>query len=285
MRSKFYIAITTVLFLGTSLTAPPTHAWGQNGHRIVGEIAQSHLTINTKAALAPLLDGEDLAQISNWPDEMRSAPGQFWQKESSRWHYINTLPNSAFTLELSHTKDKDSVTNILEAIHFTINTLSNTKSSIEDKQFSLRFLVHLVGDSHQPFHAGRSEDRGGNSIKVRFFNQDSNLHSLWDTLLIENQNLSFTEFASFINTNDEKEIALYLQSSPITWLEESRKLSTSLYKSTGDEVSYNYVYTNTPIVKMRLKQAGIRLAGVLNAIFDPSAQPLKQSLTLTQPIK
>ncbi|WP_247664789.1 S1/P1 nuclease [Pseudoalteromonas sp. MMG010] len=274
-----YIALTVCL-ISCTFVSLKVSAWGQNGHRIVGEIAQSHLTDTTKAALVPYLNGASLAQISTWPDEMRSAPGQFWQKESSRWHYINTLPNTPFKLDHSHTESKESVTNILEGIYFTSNTLSDSKTTVDEKQFSLRFLVHLVGDSHQPFHAGRSADRGGNSIKVNFFKESTNLHRLWDTTLIENQNLSFTEFAAFINTTDAQEIANYLNSKPETWLEESRDLSSALYKSTSEDISYEYIYENTPIVKKRLKQAGVRLAGILNAIFDPQSVPLKDALAL-----
>jgi hypothetical protein len=278
VQSDLKHTITSALLISAVFTSSDANAWGQNGHRIVGEIAQSHLTDATNVILAPLLDGESLAQISTWPDEMRSAPGEFWQKKSSRWHYINAAPNTSLPLDHSHTKNKETVSNILEGMHYSMQTLTDTNSSLDAKQFSLRFLVHLVGDSHQPFHAGRSEDKGGNRIKVSFFNKETNLHSLWDTQLIENQNLSFTEFAQFINTNNSELIAEYLQSSPTTWLDESRNLAIKLYKSTNDEIGYSYIYKNTPIVKTRLQQAGIRLAGLLNALFDPSAKELETAL-------
>jgi hypothetical protein len=278
VHSYLKYSITSALLISAVFTSSDSCAWGQNGHRIVGEIAQTHLNDTTKVTLAPLLNGESLAQVSTWPDEMRSAPGEFWQKKSSRWHYINAAPNTSFPFEHSHTKSKDTVTNILEGMHYSMQTLTDANSSLDAKQFSLRFLVHLVGDSHQPFHVGRSEDRGGNRIKVSFFNQETNLHSLWDTKLIENQNLSFTEYAKFINTNNSELIAEYLQSSPTTWLDESRNLAIKLYKSTNDEIGYSYIYKNTPIVKTRLQQAGIRLAGLLNALFDPSAKELETAL-------
>lgn len=270
-----------MLLISAIFTSTNSYAWGQNGHRIVGKIAESHISETTKTAIQPYLDGESLAQISTWPDEMRSAPGDFWQKKSSRWHYINAAPGKTFSFNHDHTKNKESVSNILEGIHYSMQTLTDKNSTLDAKQFSLRFLVHLVGDSHQPFHAGRGEDRGGNRIKVSFFNEETNLHSLWDTKLIENQNLSYTEFAQFIDTNNKELIAEYLQSSPKTWVEESHNLATKIYKYTNDEIGYSYIYNNTPIVKTRLQQAGIRLAGLLNALFDPSAKELETALKMT----
>ena len=216
---------------------------------------------------------------------MRSNPGEFWQKKSSRWHYINSPTNSSqFTHDHSHQLNKDNVKNILEGMYFAIETLNDKKSSLDAKRFSLRFLVHLVGDAHQPFHAGRAEDRGGNRIKVTFFGENTNLHSLWDTKLVENQNLSFTEFAQFIDSNNAELIAEYLSSSPEQWLTESHNLATNLYKLENDKISYGYIYDNTPIVKTRLLQAGIRLAGLLNTLFDNSAKPLDKALKMPSSI-
>lgn len=275
-------SISATILISALLTSTDSHAWGQNGHRIVGKIAESHISESTKTAIAPYLNGESLAQVSTWPDEMRSAPGDFWQKKSSRWHYINADKNKKFSFNHEHTKHKESVTNILEGIHYSVQVLKDDKASLDAKQFSLRFLVHLVGDSHQPFHAGRSEDRGGNRIKVSFFNQQTNLHSLWDTKLVEKENLSFTEYAQFINTNNSELVAQYLQSTPTSWLEESHNLALKIYKSTNDEIGYNYIYNNTPIVKTRLQQAGIRLAGLLNTLFDTTSQKSKKTLTLQE---
>lgn len=272
-----YLLAASILF-----TTQNASAWGQNGHRIVGKVADNHITEQTRASLTELLEGESLAQISTWADEMRSAPNDFWQKKSSRWHYINSPTDSSqFSHDHSHKLTKDNVKNILEGMYYAIETLKDDKSSLDAKRFSLRFIVHLVGDSHQPFHAGRAEDRGGNRIKVMLFNEETNLHSLWDTKLIENENLSFTEFAQFIDTDNPEIIAEYLQSTPEQWLTESHNLADKLYEQTSNEIGYSYIYKNTPIIKTRLQQAGIRLAGLLNSLFDHSAKPLAKALKMS----
>lgn len=281
MFSKLIIGLSYLFAISTLFTAQSALAWGQNGHRIVGQIADNHITMQTRKSLAELLEDESLAQISTWADEMRSNPEPFWQKKSSRWHYINApTGSSSFTHDHSHKLNKDNVKNILDGMYFAIETLKDKKSSLDAKRFSLRFLVHLVGDSHQPFHAGRAADRGGNRIKVTFFGEETNLHSLWDTKLVENENLSFTEFAQFIDTNNAEIIADYLASNPEQWLTESHNLATKLYNMDSDEISYSYIYNNTPIIKTRLQQAGIRLAGLLNSLFDNSAKPLEKALKM-----
>jgi hypothetical protein len=269
MCNNFKRSLKTALLIGAMLASSHSYAWGQNGHRIVAKIAESHLSETTKVKLSPLLENQSLAQISTWADEMRSDPSDFWHKKSSRWHYINAESNKTFKLNPAHTKHKESVTNILEGIHYSMNMLKDKHSSLAEKQFSLRFLVHLVGDSHQPFHAGRAEDRGGNRIAVNFFGEETNLHSLWDSKLIANESLSYSEFAEFINTDNSELIIEYLQSSPTEWLSESQLLANKLYQSTHKEVGYSYIHNNQSILKNRLQQAGIRLAGLLNRLFDP----------------
>lgn len=270
-----------VALLSTSQLA---HAWGQNGHRVVGKIAEQHLTSVTEEHINLILKSQTLPQVSTWADEMRSAPDSFWQKKSSRWHYINlkqpiNLDSLNTHFHTTH-QNKDSVSDILEGIRFSIDTLSTPESSLEQKQFSLKLLVHLVGDIHQPFHAGRAKDRGGNRISVTFFDDNTNLHSVWDTKLIENEQLSYTELASFIDTDDSKAIFTYLSSSPVDWAIESNQIAESLYHKNETELSYSYIYEQMPVVKKRLQQAGIRLAGLLNAIFDKNAEPLVKALKM-----
>lgn len=273
---KFIIGFYAILMFALSQTA---HAWSQNGHRIVAKIAENHLTETTLQAILPLLEGEKLAEVSTWPDEMRSNPDKFWQKESGKYHYVNISKASDFKpSSYNISAQSGEVTDAYALILKATSVLKSPSSTLKDKRFYFKFLVHVVGDIHQPMHVGHSEDRGGNRIKVKFFGKDSNLHSLWDGLLVENQNLSFTEFAHFIDTNDKTLISKYLNSQPKDWILESFYIAQKLYDIGDANYKYNYVYEQTPVVKKRLTQGGIRLAGLLNRIFDKSAIPLVNSL-------
>lgn len=276
MLVKKLSVIALVGVLSSSFNAV---AWGQNGHRIIGKVAEDHLTETTTKALTPLLEESSLAQISTWADEMRSDSSDFWRKKSTKWHYINIKDASKMHNHVDYTiSSKDQVKHILDGIYYAKNTLQSNDKSIGEKRFALRFLVHLVGDSHQPFHAGRGEDRGGNLIKVTFFGDKTNLHSTWDTRLIENESLSYSEFAEFIKTSNKTIISDYLDSEPADWLLESHYISDKVYNLNETEISYGYIYKYMPTVRTRLQQGGIRLAGLLNQIFDKNAAPLKEAL-------
>ncbi|NVK25562.1 MAG: S1/P1 nuclease [Gammaproteobacteria bacterium] len=244
-------------------------AWGKNGHRIVGKIAENHLTPTTLKEVYKLLDDDKLAEVGTWADEMRSNPSEFWQKKSPRWHYI-----SISSLDHFHPEQYDhssEISNIYIAIRRAIDVLKSPSTSVADKKHYLRFLVHLVADVHQPLHVGRSEDRGGNRIDVRFFNREVNLHTLWDTTLVENEQLSYSEFVDFIDTKNPQLVQEYLATRPADWVKESFHLVQGIYEVGDKDYRYNYVYKYMPLVKERLLQAGIRLAGTLNEIFDPNS--------------
>ena len=121
----------------SAVLSNPANAWGQNGHRIIGEIASKHITDTTKQALVPLLDGDSLPQVATWADEMRSAPEKFWQKKSSRWHYINFKEGDAKPHYESHAQhNKETVSDILEGMEYSISVLKNKETSLERKKLS-----------------------------------------------------------------------------------------------------------------------------------------------------
>lgn len=263
-------ASVVILCLTAFIFSTKAYAWGQNGHRIVGQIAFNHLTPLAKQKVLALLSGDKLPEVTTWADEMRSNPAEFWQKESGRWHYISVNEASDFKPESYAYPHFDKPKDLYSAILHTISHLQNDATN--NKEFHLRFLTHLIGDLHMPLHVGRSEDRGGNRIRVKFFGKSVNLHSLWDTELIESQNLSYKDFADFIDTNEQTEISNILQGDVASWVRESHELSKVAYDIGDGEFRYEYQYQNLPIVKDQLLKAGIRLAGVLNLIFDANAK-------------
>jgi hypothetical protein len=253
-----------VVLVALLLAAPSAvHAWGPNGHRIVGRVAMHHLTDEAARAVECLIGPEGLDQVSTWPDEIRSDPN--W-KQATPWHFISI--DDAETLE---TTARDPAGDVVEAIQRFSGVLRDPQASRQDRQEALKFLVHFVGDVHQPLHVGRRADLGGNTIKVTLFNEATNLHSVWDAGLIESEKLSFSELAAFIDHPTLGEIQTW-QGAPLAeWVKESKDLRDRVYRFGADgKLSYEYAYTDVPVIKRRLVQGGVRLAGLLNSIF---AQP------------
>ena len=235
--------------------------WGKTGHRIIGQIAQDHLTPKALATITELLNGETLATVSTWADEMRSNPDF---RPYDKWHYVN-LPEDKKYHEVEHTQD-----NAVIIIQRAIEKLQSDIDK-EEKTFYLKYLVHLVGDIHQPLHTGRKEDYGGSTIKLYFGGRKSNssstnLHRLWDTNMIDDFKMGYKEFSDYLQSYQKID---FPQGNVVCWANESHEIVNKVYAEVndGDELSYPYLYSNFYIVKDRLFQAGIRLANLLNEIY------------------
>ena len=196
--------------------------WGKTGHRVVAEIAKKNLTENALKKINSILDGESLPTVSTWADEIKSDPES---RKYNTWHYVN-IPLDEDYADIEKNKNGDVVT----AINECIEVLKNKNSPLSSKVFYLKFLIHLVGDIHQPLHVGRFEDRGGNDIKVKFFGKQTNLHRLWDTDMINDHMMSYSEFAEnldkikFINTSLIKDSFPKLPSFKLISLVKNRSL-------------------------------------------------------------
>lgn len=251
-----------VLTVCLALLATPAFAWGQNGHRVTGAIAEQHLTPSARRQVRALLGVETLAEASTWADEMRSDPAPFWQLTANPFHYV-TVPAGKTYPETGPPPEGDAVT----ALARFSATLRDPEASVADKQLALRFIVHIVGDLHQPFHAGNGTDRGGNDRKVTYRGEETNLHAVWDTGLIEAQNLSYSEMAAWLGPKITREMAAsWNTADPNVWIAESAGLRDQLYPA-GDDISSRYAYEHLPTVKRRLQQAGVRIAAYLNSVY------------------
>lgn len=260
--------IATAALLIASATFPAS-AWDKTGHRVIGEIAERHLSPESKAAVEQILGSEGLAEASTWPDFMRSAPGDFWRSEANPWHYVTIPENESYATVLKP-EEGDAVTALAKYRALLIDP----NSSHEDKQLALRFIVHLVGDLQQPMHAGNGSDRGGNDITVSFFDELTNLHSVWDAEIIDRQKLSYTEWSDWLNAKiSPEDITAWAASGPADWADESAELRKQVYPpETARDLSYQYVYDNLGIIRTRLSQGGIRLAAYLDDAFAEAAE-------------
>jgi hypothetical protein len=236
--------------------------WGKNGHRATGKIAEKHLTKKAKRKIDKLLKGQSLAFVSTFADEIKS--DRKYNKYYS-WHYINMGLDETYE-EAKKNPDGDLVTGINKCIAI----LKDDISTADEKAFYLKLLVHFMGDLHQPMHIGKKEDKGGNMFQVQWFGKGSNLHKVWDENMIDSYKMSYSDLADNAENLSKKQIEVIEKGSIIDWVNEVHRITVKVYKSakTGENLRYKYSYNNFDIVRTQLQKGGIRLAKVLNDIFD-----------------
>lgn len=257
MKNLFLVA---VLLFSNSIFAADD--WGRTGHRATGEVAEQYLSKKAKLKIAELLQGQSLAFVSTYGDDIKSDP-QY--RKYGPWHYVNLEKG-----ETEYSKDKANPDgDLVMGIQKSISVLKDPNVSKEEKAFYLKMLVHFMGDLHQPLHAGRGEDKGGNDIQVQWFGKGSNLHRVWDSEMIDDFQMSFTELAESTDDLTKKEIQKIRSGSILDWMYESKKLSSKVYDSVeiGEKLGYEYMYQWFPVVHDQLQKGGIRLAKVLNDIY------------------
>lgn len=235
--------------------------WSKTGHRVIGKVAQEELSGKTRRAMDKLLDGQSLASISNFADEIK-ADRRF--REFSAWHYVNIPPGKDYS-NIEPSKYGDLVVGIQKCI----SMVKNKKNTKEDRVFYLKMLVHLIGDLHQPMHVGRLEDKGGNDIQVQWFGKGSNLHKVWDSNMINDYGMSYTELVASLPELDKKEKIAAQNGTVLDWVEESQEIANKIYDSVevGEKLAYRYSYTWWGTVESQLQKGGLRLAKVLNELF------------------
>ena len=240
-------------------------AWGVTGHRVVAEIAENHLTNRAKRKLKKLIGKQKLAYWANWPDNVRNSPE--W-KNTSTWHYVNIPPQETKEQFIEQLKNNNKP-NIYTAIQNVRGVIVDKNTPDADREIYLRFLVHFLGDMMQPMHTGREEDLGGNLIKIQFFKKDTNLHSLWDSGLIDNTKYSYTEYARVLDVKSKEEIKQIQSGSLEDWLYESHQAANQLYASVkpGENYSYDYQEQYKDLLERQLLHAGLRLAKILNEVL------------------
>ena len=297
MRPPF-TKIAVVFFLFALFLSPAFNArrgalvaWGKNGHRVTIRLAERGLSRRTKRAARALLGGESLSEASLWPDKIRI----FSRWRCSRpFHYLNAPDRQDRYAVAKIARGK-----LLPALVALEEMLRVGRYSARVRRDALRFYIHLMGDLHQPLHAGRSCDRGGNSVRVRFFGKRTNLHRVWDKNLFAERRLSFSEAASLLRVPRGRGRSRIIRGSVADWAYESYRLRKYAYRcyaedrckaATGkrfatfgscdrerrasrdkrDEprLGYMYLYRADAILDQRFIRGGTRLAARLNAIFQ-----------------
>lgn len=240
-------------------------AWGFLGHKTIALIAENNLTTTTKKNLLIIQHKEPLTKLSIWPDTVRN-----YYPHTTSWHFLS-IPKIPFK-NLQQDQHKGQLEKQLCINIKILTTKANTHW--QEKHQALSWVIHLVGDAHQPLHIGNGKDFGANNCYVKWYKRKKpvKLHKIWDTFLVTtllkkglhrtNQSINFSKVSA----------------PPIEWIKESRLLHNTVYPknkhlycdSFKKTPKLNQTYTKRmlPIVNERLVLAGKRLAFILNYIYD-----------------
>lgn len=229
------------------------HAWGAEGHRLIGDLAESQLTPVARTEVSRLLaaePGATLSSIATWADEIRS-------RETASWHYVNLPPGNC---SYERARDCDDGQCAVEALIAQVEVLKS-KAPDEQRLTALKWVVHLVGDVHQPLHAGFKGDKGGNLYQVQAFGRGTNLHSLWDGALIRNRAGGLEALRAATATPG---VAAAEAPRAGPWAAESCKIVETPGFYSGRFIDQSYLDQWDPVLVGRLKAAAQRLAATLN---------------------
>lgn len=249
-----FIAVLLLCLISISV-----FGWGPTGHRATGWIASKYLNKKAGKAIERILRGQSLAMASTWMDEVRSDSTFDYMVD---WHWV-TIPYGQTYDQTTKNPNGD----IIQTLERIINELKSKNLSEAEQAQRIRILIHLVGDIHQPLHVGAKNDRGGNDAKVMWFRTESNLHRVWDSDMIDDTKLSYTELAQSLDIPTEDKLRAWQRNSVREWANESQSFQKEVYDIGNGKLGYRYSYLNLPIVRQRLLQAGVRLAGILNEIY------------------
>ena len=241
-------------------------AWGQTGHRIIGQIADSYLNAKAKAAIKKILGTESIAMACNWADFIKSDSNY---KYLDSWHYVNYEKNLSYD-QFKEVLKKDTAVDACTKLNFLIKELKNKSLAQDKKLMYLRLLIHIVGDIHQPLHVSPVGTTGGNDIKVQWFNTLSNLHRVWDSDMIDQQQLSYTEYVAAINHTTPGQRKTWQSQPRSQWFFESYSIAQNLHNEiteTNPRLSYRYIFDHIATANERMLKGGVHLAGLLNEIF------------------
>lgn len=237
--------------------------WGQKGHDVTAYVAEQHLTPEAKAAVNDLLDGKSMVYWANWLDNASHTPEYAYTKT---WHYKNINEGVEYEkMGLNSSGD------VVTAIKSRIEILKDPSKSKDEKTLALKMLVHIMGDVHQPMHMGHATDLGGNRVKIKYFNRDKNLHGIWDTDLVESAHKwSYSEWQQQIDRPATYDMAAAVAGNIDDWARASMLLAREqyVYFQPGTKASYNHIARWTTTIERQFLLGGLRLAHVLNIIFD-----------------
>lgn len=256
------MSIKRVLFLSSMLCmmSYQTFAWGQIGHYVIGYMADMQLRKSVRKKVERVIYPMSIGRTGPWMDEIKS-DNNF--NHTFPWHFM-TSEHGEYNEAI-----QEKGGNIYQEILRLKTELKAGNLSPQKESEMLKMLIHLVEDIHQPLHVGTGQDRGGNDVKVLYFNRETNLHAVWDSGMIDNQSMSYTEIGNELSRRINPELERKYRNSTIDdWVAEAVALRPMVYQlPENNKLSYQYGYENYKYVEERLIAASIRLAQILEEIY------------------
>lgn len=260
--------LSTPLLALALFHSPQAHAWGGQGHRLVARIADTELTPQARQQVAVLLADEPdptLSGVASWADQLREHDPDLGKK-SSKWHYVNLGENDCGYAPPRDCPNGDCV---IEALKKQTSVLADRSQPLEARRQALKFVVHVVGDIHQPMHAGYAHDKGGNDFQLQFNGKGTNLHSLWDSGMIYDRHLDdeayLAQLLALPATSAAKPV---LPPDAAGWAQASCRIAVAPGVYPGKHVLPDgYVAQYRPLAEAQLRLAGDRLAAILNTVL------------------
>lgn len=255
----------------TLLNVQSLFGWGPVGHDVVAAIAEQNLNKKAKKELNKLLEGRSIVYYSSWMDGLQNSP--YWTagyNQTKTWHYANV--DKGYTYQ---TMTKNEKGDVVQALTTLTDELTNNYENLTDsmRQDYVKMIVHMVGDLHCPMHAGRLSDLGGNRMKVKWFGRQTNLHSVWDSKIVESaRSWSYSEWCNQLDRTSKEYKESVMCGTYEEWFVETVEGAAHIYdyvEALGENpnLSYQFVYDFSPLLEDRLLVGGYRLAYVLNTIF------------------
>lgn len=275
------IILKHILRLLTLLSASSAIAWGPTGHKATGFIAEANLTPEARKAVQKILGQTTLAEAVLWPDMVRKTPEY---ANTKGYHFADTPESFRGEDHIDAKKvlaSPEHKPGVLEAIVKFKKFLAKGMGSQQEKVEALKFLIHCIGDLHQPLHLGFRGDGGGNALAVKWFDTDTNLHQVWDRNIIASTRGDLFEsdknkdpgFLYAIAISKDYPSPLKTPGTVGQWYQESLDIMPLTYKGfAGDQ--NKYLQINQSVLDLRVRKAGLRIAATLNEIFGTKEKGL-----------
>lgn len=254
--NKIFLA---VLFIGVSFS---TSAYDIVGHRIIADIAYQNLTEKARTQVDKVLGKHGMIYAAGWADDIKSDSKYDY---SYQWHYQD-LDDNMTPADMKKLLNNPKAEG--EHLFFAIDTMTSRLKKNNNDAEALKFMVHFIGDLHQPMHLGRKDDKGGNKVDFNWFGKKTNLHSVWDGSLIEFKKMSYTECSKYLQDKYEPRKAEFKKNGMLQSIEAVYAVRNMIYSyDMTDTSNYHYAYYFSNKVDEMLYRGGIQLANVLNNIY------------------